>query len=115
MVTHRYTSKEGVIIGKDGIYSGSMFKIPLYGELKIGREPSECEIVISSDCVNISRVHCAISYNVHENAYYIKDTSSNGTIIIANGEKTMIKSQTMKVYGGGTFYLGDYKNSFRLL
>jgi pSer/pThr/pTyr-binding forkhead associated (FHA) protein len=115
MITHRYTFKEGAIIGKSGIYTESIIKIPRCSSLKIGRDSASCDIVISSDCTKISRVHCTISYDIRSQTYTIKDTSRNGTIIEFEGKKTFIKGQTSVGYSGSVLYLGDNKNSFMLL
>lgn len=114
MVTHRYTSKVGALIGVNGIYADSIIRIGRCVELKIGRDPAACDVAISSDCTNISRVHCAISYDSSNDVYTIKDTSTNGTIIINAGEKTLIKGQTMKAHSGNVICLGDNSNSFKL-
>jgi len=115
MITHRYTSKVGALIGEDGIYSGSIMKIPTYTDFVIGRDPDECDLVISSDCKNVSRVHCSVAFDQMNNYYVIKDTSSNGTIVkTLGGEKTLIKHQTLKAHSGSVIYIGDDSNSFRL-
>lgn len=115
MITHRYTSKEGALIGDSGVYAGSIIKVAKCTEVKIGRDPKACDVVISSNSANISRVHCSVSYDAPNNCYIIKDSSTNGTIIKTHDDKTLIKSQTSKAYSGNIIYLGDEKNSFKLL
>lgn len=114
MITHRYTSKVGALIGENGVYSGSIIKIGRCSELKIGRDSDMCDVVISSDCTKISRLHCAVSYDIVNGYYVVRDMSTNGTIIEYNGEKNLIKGQTSKAYSGSVIHLGDYNNSFKL-
>ena len=115
MITHRYSAKIGALIGETGVYSGSIMKIPSYSNFTIGRDPAECNLVISSDCKNVSRVHCHVEYDVINNCYLIRDCSSNGTVIKeANGNKTLLKHQTAKATSGSIILVGDEKNSFKL-
>jgi pSer/pThr/pTyr-binding forkhead associated (FHA) protein len=115
MVTHRYTSKSGALVGKNGVYSNSIIKIPRCGSINIGRDSSVCDIVISTNCSKISRIHCSISFDLINNYYVIQDFSTNGTVINNNGKKTMIKEQTTRAYSGNVIYIGNDENSFELL
>lgn len=115
MITHRYTSKEGALVGKSGVYLGCIIKLTRFSDITIGRDPQFCDVVISSECSKISRVHCIVSYDPANNVYIIKDVSANGTIIADSDDKTMIKGQTIKAYSKSVIYLGDSMNSFELL
>ena len=115
MITHRYTSKDGALVGKSGVYLGCIIKLSRYTSVTIGRDPQLCDVVISSDCSKISRVHCTVSYDLANDVYLIHDMSANGTIIVDGNEKTMIKGQTTKAHSKSVLHLGDSTNSFELL
>lgn len=116
MITHRYTSKGGALVGKSGVYRGCIIRLGRYSDITIGRDPALCDVVISTKCSKISRVHCTVSYDLVNNHYVIKDVSANGTTIVsADNDKTMIKGQTMKAYSKSLICLGDNTNSFELL
>ena len=104
MITHAYTSKSGALIGKNGIYSGCIIKLPRCGSITLGRDSREVDIAITANCSKISRVHCDVSYD-YSNGYYIDE----------NGIKTMIKKQTIRAHSGDILCIGDDNNCFELL
>lgn len=93
MITHAYTSKSGALIGKNGIYSGCIIKLPRCGSITLGRDSREVDIAITANCSKISRVHCDVSYDYSNGYYIVNDFSTNGTFINENGIKTMIKNK----------------------
>ncbi len=115
MITHTYTSKTGALIGKNGIYSGCIIKMPRGGSITLGRDPGEVDVAITANCAKISRIHCNVSYDYAGGYYVVKDVSSNGTVINDNGIKTIIKKQTARAYSGNVLYIGDDNNCFELL
>ena len=100
------------ITGINGKYAGSRFEINNGETVVIGRDIQKCNIVYDEKYASISRVHCAIRYAANENAFYVTDYSSNGTLV--NRELNIGKNATKKVEKGSVIYLGDENNAFRL-
>ena len=63
----------GYLIGSKGEYQGA--SIPIEGELLIGRDETNCQVVIKRP--DISRKHCMIRYSGN-GSYTVTDCSSNG-------------------------------------
>ncbi len=92
-----------------GYFSGQTIKLKK-GQLVIGRDSSEAQLVYPQSNQQVSRKHCVIKYNRTEKNYTITDTSTNGTFL-SNGERlTAGKPYTLKP--GERFYLGDPKELF---
>lgn len=72
-------------IGIISVLSGSMkdIKIPIKsGEtILLGKDPQFSNLVFGDDYVNVSRMHCSITYNSDINAFYVVDSSTNGTYL----------------------------------
>lgn len=97
------TSEEEVLIGIQFL-SGSRKdeKIALRdGELAgVGKDSAQAKIVIDSSFVNVSRLHCTITYSAQFNKYFVIDASSNGTFInngvrLQKGKRTPVERQTI--------------------
>ena len=59
--------------------------------ISIGKDPNYANLLLTSDYTNVSRNHCAISYD--ENKYYVTDCSSNGTFY-KNGSRLIKNVRT---------------------
>lgn len=64
----------GFLVGRKGEYQGAT--IPVEGELVIGRDETNCQVVIKRP--DISRKHCTVRYNPGNGTYTVTDCSSNG-------------------------------------
>lgn len=115
MITHMYTSRDGALVGKSGVYEGSIIKITRNSTLTLGRDPKKCNVVISENNERVSRVHCHVSYDLIDNVYIIVDESTHGTIIQQGQNRVLIKGQSLNAHSGDVICLGDTKNCFELL
>ncbi len=92
-----------------GYFAGQTIKLKK-GQLVIGRDSAEAQLVYPQSNQQISRKHCVIKYNRAEKNYTIIDTSTNGTFL-SNGERlTAGKPYILKP--GERFYVGDPKELF---
>lgn len=67
-----------LLVGVSGQYRGHKF--PLSEELRIGRDPRRCNIVITDSTNEVSGVHCSIRYLPDINVIELTDhNSTNGT------------------------------------
>lgn len=66
--------KAGYLQGRRGEYKDAV--IPVEGELMIGRDGRECQVVVKRP--DVSRKHCKISYNGEDGVYMVTNYSSNG-------------------------------------
>lgn len=113
-VGYNMTSMPGIsgrIFGISGEYAGQEIPIGHMETIVIGRNPNECNIVLTGN--KVSRKHCSIMYNSDSNRYSITDYSSNGTYQVAD-RKRFANYGTEEVPAGTEIYLGDESNSFRL-
>lgn len=78
----------------------------------IGRDASQCDVVITENAENVSRKHCTVNFDYKNNVYVVTDHSSNGTHL-DNGKKLVSELPT-PVECGTVIIIGDEKNAFRL-
>lgn len=103
---------KGTISGIRGKYLGSSFEIRDGEVISMGRDAQKCNIVFEEKYHSISGFHCTIRYAAAENAFYVTDTSTNGTF---TGDGMKIgKNATRRVEAGSIINLADESNSFRL-
>ncbi|MGN0449508.1 MAG: S8 family serine peptidase [Ruminococcus sp.] len=99
------------------ILTGSMagMKIPLSdGEiLTLGKNPSVCQVVFTSDYTGVSRLHCTVSYSSSSKKFFVTDCSSNGTYFVS--KRRLEKGKRTPVNSGEIIYLCDEKCTIRLL
>lgn len=99
------------------ILTGSMagMKIPLSdGEiLTLGKNPSVCQVVFTSDYTGVSRLHCTVSYSSSSKKFFVTDCSSNGTYLAS--KRRLEKGKRTPVNSGEIIYLCDEKCTIRLL
>lgn len=76
----------------------------------IGREPSKCDLICSSE--KVSRVHLSIAYRAvgGKGEYFVKDMSTNGTISSKTGK--LPKEQEVKQPVGAVLTLVSQQNPF---
>ncbi len=102
--------ESGAIIGTRGYLIGKILRIKDDKDVVIGRDPSQCEIVVKGD--NVSRVHLRLRFNSNTEDYTLYDTSSNGTIV---NEKYKLKPKTpISVKSGSKVWLGNSENEIML-
>ena len=81
------------------VTNGSMngFSVPIKdGEtLYLGKDPKFANLVFTGDYKNVSRMHCAVTFDAKANRYYVTDSSSNGTYLIS--KKRLIKGKRTPV------------------
>lgn len=77
----------------------------------VGRESTQCGILVEDEDGSVSRCHCAIQYIAEQGSYYVTDFSSNGTFV--NGER-IPQNQPILVHAGDTVMIGARGNGFKL-
>lgn len=99
------------------ILTGSMagMKIPLSdGEiLTLGKNPTVCQVVFTSDYTGVSRMHCTVSYSSSSKKFFVTDSSSNGTYLAS--KRRLAKGKRTSINSGEMIYLCDEKCTIRLL
>lgn len=96
--------------GTSGMFAGQ--KIPVEGEIIIGRDPKACNIIFPNEDKSISGSHCRIS--VINGMPMLTDLkSTNGTFLSSGMRLQPNSSQT--IHNGESFYLGTPKNTFFVL
>lgn len=106
----RVSTTGSELIGINGIFKGASIPVNVSEELIIGRDPSQCHLIIESE--QVSRKHCSVSFDKITGQYRVTDFSSNGTFI--NNERRAMKNQPQFVPRGSVISIGDSSNSFRL-
>lgn len=98
------------LVGISGMYAQAVF--PLTKTLVIGRDTQRCSVIYDAATPQISRVHCAVSYEWQSGTFKLEDFSRNGTFLqgdirVRPGEPAKVKPDTL-------FYLSDEKEMFAL-
>ena len=108
---HPIDSADVGLIGVKGLWAGAQF-INNTGEgLVVGRDPKQCNIIISQNANSISRKHCVVKYDYQTKDYEVTDCSSNGTYIAETGQRLKYGVPT-HLPCGTVIELGDLSNSF---
>jgi hypothetical protein len=82
-------------------------------EVKIGRDPKECNVVLPFATEGVSRVHCAIRTAADGRSALLRDCrSSNGTFL-GNGTRVSHERDSL-LPEGSTFYLGGRSVMFQI-
>lgn len=56
------------------------FNVPInQNSIVIGKDPSQCSVIIDKSYASISRKHCEIGFDYSNNTYVVTDYSANGT------------------------------------
>ena len=90
-------------------------KIPLsHGEiLTLGKNPTVCQVVFTSDYTGVSRMHCTVSYSSSSKKFFVTDSSSNGTYLAS--KRRLAKGKRTSINSGEMIYLCDERCTIRLL
>lgn len=99
------------IVGTHGVYKGKRFAV--IGRTRVGRDPSQNDLVYPKETPGISAVHC--EFFCKEEQLWIKDNgSSNGTFICRDMTQRLEKNTSMQLSEGDIVYLGSPKQAFRI-
>lgn len=99
----------GSVTGISGVYSGSKLDLKMNEQIMIGRDSSECNLIIVAP--KVSRKHCLVQY-LGAAGYKITDFSSNGTF--TSGGNRLPKNHPTVVPAGTVLSLGNQENTFQL-
>lgn len=102
--------KAGALIGLGGMYQGAELPIEIGDTLTIGRDAEKSNLVIPER--EISRMHCAVSFDPARQCYTVTDYSTNG-IYLKDGSQ-IAQGQPTYLYSGDTIRLGNTVHVFRL-
>lgn len=91
-----------------GMYEGAEF--PIQGEVIIGRDEAESNIVIKNS--KISRKHCGVRFPSASGAYLVTDYSMNG-VFYKNGQ-AFPKNEPVECTAGTIIVIADSGNEFLL-
>ena len=107
----------GTIVCLSGHAKGSSFRIPDGGQLSVGRDPEESDIVLETADSDVSRRHCIVRYDTKRRCYLVRDVSKNGTSISTweDGERLALPKETeVEVQPGAVLHIGKGNYSYRL-
>ncbi len=105
-------SGQAGIIGRSGMYQGQQFDFEDNQTVIIGRDPSRCNIIISTGGEKVSGKHCSITFIRKRGEYEVIDYSSNGTL--ADGKK-LPAGVPNSLRRGTVISLANEKNTFQLM
>ncbi len=100
------------LVGVSGMWTDAEFFNNSGVAVVIGRDASQCHVVISENAEKISRKHCTVDFDYKNNVYMVTDHSTYGTFL-ENGKKLVTNLPT-PVECQAIIILGDEKNAFRL-
>lgn len=93
-----------------GSYAGAQVELPDQTEVKIGKDPARCQIVIDHGYKKVSRVHCGVLRK--GKSFYVRDYSTNGTFMNAGNERLQHREFLNRVRTGQVFNLAQTENEF---
>lgn len=93
-----------------GTFAGNSF--PINGNIAIGRDPKQCQIIFPASTPGISSLHCEI--RVDRGQIFLIDKGSSFGTYLASGKK-LTPDKLYIINPGESFYLANHKNQFRLL
>jgi hypothetical protein len=102
----------GMITFLSGSCAGYQIPINDGEEIVIGKDPSQCSIVIDKKYAKVSRRHCGVRFDPMQNLYIITDYSTNGTRVV--GGAKLARGTANYFEKGTTINLAGTENSFRL-
>lgn len=79
--------------------------ISVMEKIIIGRDPSACDVVFPADSIEISRRHCAVSFNRQTGRVLLEDFSSSNGTYFPSGTR-IIPGRLYSLRNGDRFYLG---------
>lgn len=99
---------EPMLMFLTGEYAGSEIRVPEGGELRIGRDPAQANVVVSEDKAQISGLHCGVRYDSVSDCYMVTDYSTNGTFVggarLPSGSTKVRRGTTVKLAGGEVLF-----------
>lgn len=103
---------QGRIIFTSGCCAG--YDIPLNpgAKIVIGKDPSQCSIIIDKSYTKVSRTHCSVEYDSLNDVYMVTDMSTNGTKIV--GGPKLQRGTPSYLSRGTVINLAGTDNTFRL-
>lgn len=89
------------------VLSGKLkgISIPVSEKVVIGRDPSACDVVFPADTTEVSRRHCAVSFNRQTGRVLLEDFSSANGTYFPSGTR-IIPGRLYSLRNGDRFYLG---------
>jgi len=108
----RYTKRQGLLIGRSGMYANEAIDIPAGEEIILGRDSALAHIVLDRNSEKVSRKHCGIFYDDVNNNYAVIDYSTNGTFV--EGGNRLVANIATTLPSGTVILLGNKENSFLL-
>ena len=104
-------ARELELIAVDGPLSGQRF-VMRERRLSIGRDPAQCRVVISSEGVKVSRLHCTLRKDPG-GAVMLEDCNSSNGTFLDSGER-ILPGQPRRLQPNQRFYLGTRSVMFQL-
>lgn len=102
-----YQECQNELVGVDGFFSGQ--KIPIHGEIVIGRDPDKCSLVYPADAKGVSSLHCKVIFG--SRGIGVIDLKSSCGTFRMSGER-MSPGEICYLDVGDGFYVGERKNTF---
>ncbi len=104
-----YEECQNELVGIGGFFGGQ--RIPVNGEIVIGRDSEKCSLVYPADTKGVSSVHCKVTLD--KSGIGVMDMKSTCGTYRVNGDRIKPgEIQYLKV--GDGFYIGEKKNTFLL-
>ncbi|HCX79227.1 MAG TPA: hypothetical protein DG577_07425 [Firmicutes bacterium] len=108
----RQSKKQGLLIGRSGMYANETIDIPAGEEIILGRDSALAHIVLDRNSEKVSRKHCGIFYDDVNKNYAVIDYSTNGTFV--EGGNRLVANIATILPSGTVILLGNKENSFTL-
>lgn len=103
---------EGRIVFTSGCCAGYDIPVKPGTRIVIGKDPSQCSIIIDKSYAKVSRTHCSVEYDSYNNVYVVTDMSTNGTKIV--GGPKLQRGAPSYLDKGTVINLAGTDNTFRL-
>ncbi len=103
---------QGKIVFTSGCCAGYDIPIKPGTRIVIGKDPSQCSIIIDKSYAKVSRTHCSVEYDSYNNVYVVTDMSTNGTKIV--GGPKLQRGAPSYLDRGTVINLAGTDNTFRL-
>lgn len=95
---------QGMFVGVAGSIGGKSFYLQPGYPVAVGRDASQCGIVIDESSTSVSRKHCVVEYVSSSDSYIVTDYSANGVFV---NNTRITKGQPQSVQRGSEIKLGD--------
>ncbi len=103
---------QGRIVFTSGCCAGYDIPVKPGTRIVIGKDPSQCSIIIDKSYAKVSRTHCSVEYDSYNNVYVVTDMSTNGTKIV--GGPKLQRGAPSYLDKGTVINLAGTDNTFRL-